>query len=86
MGSGQQTNLLDVLHILGNLADRAVDPLFYASRLGDIRRSYGNIAHAADLLGYRPTVSLADGLQDTFAWYRSHESWLPNETLCIGKK
>ena len=81
VGSGQETSLLDVLHILGSLAGRAANPLFHAPRQGDIRRSYGDIARAAALLGYQPTVSLAAGLRETFAWYRAQERSLPNETL-----
>jgi nucleoside-diphosphate-sugar epimerase len=63
------------------LAGRAANPLFGAPRLGDIRRSYGDISRAAALLGYQPTVSLAAGLRETFAWYRAHERSLPNETF-----
>lgn len=86
VGSGQETSLLGLLDIFGSLAGRTVDPLFHAARPGDIRRSYSDTAHAQALLTYRPAVSLADGLRETFAWYRAHERWLSNETLLVGKQ
>jgi UDP-glucose 4-epimerase len=78
VSSGQETSLLNVLHILGSLAGRAATPLFRAPRPGGVLRSYGSTAHAATLLGYRPSVSLADGLHETFAWYRAQKKSLPN--------
>jgi nucleoside-diphosphate-sugar epimerase len=73
VGTGVETSLLDLLTILGGLAGRATNPQFHAPRPGDIRRSYGDIARATTLLGYQPAISLADGLRETFAWYRSQQ-------------
>jgi nucleoside-diphosphate-sugar epimerase len=52
----------------------AVEPSFGPERPGDIRQSYADISRATDVLGYRPTVGLAEGLRATFAWYRDHGS------------
>lgn len=38
-------------------------------RPGDVRHSQADIGKAARLLGYRPTVSVAEGLNKTLAWY-----------------
>jgi nucleoside-diphosphate-sugar epimerase len=70
IGTGQETNLLDLLRILGNLTGQSVTPVFAPPRAGDIRRSFGDISQAVKVLGYRPTIGLAEGLGDTLAWYR----------------
>ena len=40
-------------------------------RPGDIRDSVADIDRAESLLGFEPTISIEDGLQQTFAWYRN---------------
>ena len=74
IGTGQETNLLELLAILSHLAGQRIDPIFAAPRPGDIRRSYGDITRAMAVLGYRPTIDLASGLRETFDWYREHRA------------
>jgi len=45
-----------------------VDPIYAASRAGDIRDSQADITKAATLLGYRPIVPFDEGLRRTVAW------------------
>ena len=40
-------------------------------RAGDVRHSLADVARATSLLGFRPRVGFAEGLQRTYAWYRS---------------
>jgi nucleoside-diphosphate-sugar epimerase len=61
-----------LLALLNTISGQAVEPIFAPSRVGDIRHSYSDISRAKDVLGYRPTVDLAEGLRETFAWYRDH--------------
>ena len=70
IGTGRETNLLELLEVLGERASQAVEPEFAPPRAGDIRRSYGDITRATTVLGYRPTIDLATGLRETFDWYR----------------
>jgi dTDP-L-rhamnose 4-epimerase len=39
-------------------------------RMGDIRHCFPDIARAAAVLGYRPAVSLSEGLEELCAWLR----------------
>jgi nucleoside-diphosphate-sugar epimerase len=39
-------------------------------RAGDVRHSLADIGRARSVLGYRPLVSVEDGLADTVGWYR----------------
>ncbi len=74
IGTGHETNLLELLGILGNLVGQTVEPAFEPPRLGDIRHSYGDITRAATVLGYQPNISLTDGMRETVAWYREHHT------------
>jgi nucleoside-diphosphate-sugar epimerase len=39
-------------------------------REGDVRHSLASVEAAAQYLGYRPIVSIGDGLKKTIEWYQ----------------
>ena len=47
-------------------------PTYRDFRPGDIMHSHANIAKARNLLGYRPSHNIKDGLSVAIDWYRSH--------------
>jgi nucleoside-diphosphate-sugar epimerase len=61
--SGSETSLLDLLSTLARLIPGAPAPEFASPRLGDVPRSVGDPSLAANELGFKAQVSLADGLQ-----------------------
>ncbi|QOP45849.1 SDR family oxidoreductase [Sulfurimonas paralvinellae] len=44
-------------------------PIYKDFRAGDIRHSNANIEKAKNLIGYKPTHTLADGLVESIEWY-----------------
>ncbi len=66
--TGQETRITDLVEILQNLFPSAPAPVFDAPRPGDIYRSIGSPQKAADLIGFRAEVSLADGLKEAVKW------------------
>lgn len=46
------------------------DPEFHPPRLGDLKRSCLDIGLAAEILGWRPQVGLADGVRRTVEYFR----------------
>jgi UDP-glucose 4-epimerase len=71
VASGRETSInvfvREVLRALG------VDvPVIHEDpRPGDVRRHWGGIELARELIGYEPRTSLPEGLKETVAWYRS---------------
>jgi UDP-glucose 4-epimerase len=68
VGTGQETSVLELHRLCAKVAGVDAEPRFEAARLGDARRSALDVSHAADELGWRPRVSLEDGLRRTWAW------------------
>jgi UDP-glucose 4-epimerase len=68
VGTGQETSVLALHRLCAKVAGVDAEPRFEAARLGDARRSVLDVSHAADELGWRPRVSLEDGLRRTWAW------------------
>ncbi len=50
----------------------ACNPVYDAVRAGDVRHSLADIGKAERLLGFCPTLGLAEGLAEAMAWYAQH--------------
>lgn len=68
--TGVETRLLDLLDVMDELIPNAPQHEFAAPRPGDIYRSVGSPQKAADGMGFRAEVSLADGLKEVIDWMR----------------
>jgi nucleoside-diphosphate-sugar epimerase len=63
---GSRISLNDLVAKLAGFGGRSVEPAHAPARAGDIRHSLAGIALATERLGYRPEVSLEDGLRRTW--------------------
>ena len=68
VGTGQETTVLELHRLCAKVAGVEAEPRFEPARLGDARRSVLDVTHAADGLGWRPRVSLEEGLRRTWEW------------------
>ncbi len=69
--TGQGISLLDLIETLSEIILDGPVPLFAPPRAGDIYISLGDPTHAAQALGFRAQVSLAEGLAETSGWMRN---------------
>ncbi|MCS7306847.1 MAG: SDR family oxidoreductase [Thermoguttaceae bacterium] len=70
IGSGQATDLLTLLAVLGRLLQVEVQPKFAPPRPGDVRESLADISLAQRLLGYQPRIDFEEGLRRSIGYYR----------------
>jgi UDP-glucose 4-epimerase len=68
--TGIETRLLDLLDVMYELLPNAPMHEFAPPRAGDIYRSVGSPQKAAEVMGFRTEVSLADGLKEVVDWMR----------------
>jgi nucleoside-diphosphate-sugar epimerase len=71
IGCGDRISVLDLVDLINDLLGQAIAPVFTAPRPGDIRDSKAAVAKACDLIGYRPLVTVRDGLAATIGWFAS---------------
>ena len=71
VATGGRISLNELFNEMKRITGATVDPTYLDPRAGDVRDSQADIQKAKDLLGYEPTVSFADGLQQTIEWYRA---------------
>jgi UDP-glucose 4-epimerase len=82
IGTGAGTSVNALATTLLTVAG-ATTPLEYAPpRAGEQRHSFLDVAKAAAVLGWTPTVSLKAGLDETFAWFEArHRGLGPNPAV-----
>lgn len=68
--TGDEIRVIDLVETLRGLVPAAPAPEFAPARPGDIYRSLGNPAKAAQMLGFRAQTSLADGLKSVVDWMK----------------
>jgi UDP-N-acetylglucosamine 4-epimerase len=73
---GKQTSLNDLFNYLKKIHTSNLKPIYGPERKGDVKHSLADISRAKNLLGYVPGVSVEEGLQKTFAWYKMNEAFL----------
>jgi UDP-N-acetylglucosamine/UDP-N-acetyl-alpha-D-glucosaminouronate 4-epimerase len=70
VATGTRVDLNQTFALLKKLTGYSGKVNYAAEREGDIKHSLADIALAANVLGYQPTVSFEEGLQRTVEWYR----------------
>lgn len=66
VGTGVETPLLDVVHAIGELSGKKVEPQHIVNPIqrGYVQQQVADIARARRVLGYEPTVTLRDGVRE----------------------
>jgi UDP-glucose 4-epimerase len=70
IGTGQETDVLTIFELLRQGAGSKVAPVHGPAKAGEQRRSCLSANLAVEVLGWRPQVSLREGLERTVTYYR----------------
>jgi dTDP-L-rhamnose 4-epimerase len=72
VGSGHAVTILEIAQMLGRLLGSSIEPLVTETgRKFDIRHNTADMARARTALGFRPRVSLEEGMGELVEWARS---------------
>jgi nucleoside-diphosphate-sugar epimerase len=69
IGGGQRTSLLALLELIREVTGRDVIHTSGPARAGEVRDSVAGLDRALTVLGYRPGVTLKEGLKRTWTWF-----------------
>lgn len=75
IGTGCPTSINELLRLLNELNGTEIQPEYYPERPGDIRHSYLKNDKARKILGWKPKVSLREGLAKTLDYYRNQKQY-----------
>lgn len=83
IGCGEQLAVARLAKVLADLTGAPTSITHEPERPGDIRHSVADITRAKEILGYRVSVPVLDGLRRTVAWYRdSHPGGAGSDPQC----
>ena len=68
-----ETSLNALVDLFSQAAGMAINPLYGPTRSGDIDRSMLCNAKAVSQLGWRPRMSLLEGLRRTYQYFKTHQ-------------
>jgi UDP-glucose 4-epimerase len=68
IGGGSRVALRDVFEMIGQVVGRPVQIDHQPAQKGDMRDTYADTSRARADLGFRPAVTLENGLRDMFVW------------------
>lgn len=69
-GGARPTTVNQLLAMVADLTGTSPEANRVPPRRGDVRRTEADISLATDLLGFRPSTSLREGLRATVDWFR----------------
>ena len=69
IGWGKEVTVLELLDALQRAAGTSVEPKLEPLRPGELDRSAIDSSAAAEALGWRPEISLEEGVAETYRWY-----------------
>lgn len=70
IGAGQRTSLLELVRQCESVTGASIALHHEPPREGDVRDSLASLERARHVLGYEPTVSLSQGLEQLWTWER----------------
>ncbi|MGH7163083.1 MAG: NAD-dependent epimerase/dehydratase family protein [Planctomycetota bacterium] len=70
VATGSRITINGLVNMINGLLGKEIQPKYEEARPGDIRHSLADITKAQEMLGFRPRVSVHDGLKSTLEWYR----------------
>jgi UDP-glucose 4-epimerase len=71
IGSGAELSVNELHRRLAELTQTRFEAVYAPPRSGELRRIYVDYAKATEVLGWKPTTGLDEGLKQTVAWFRS---------------
>jgi UDP-glucose 4-epimerase len=71
VASGVETSLNELVHLLGQVMERPLEPEYGPERKVNMPRRLASMTKAEKLLGFRASVDLEDGLGRLVAWWRA---------------
>ena len=75
LGSDRPAVLSDVINMIESCLEKKARTQYAPAHSADVQATWAHIGRAGELLGWRPRVSLEEGIRRTAEWYRGNREW-----------
>jgi UDP-glucose 4-epimerase len=72
IGTGSRITVNGLVNMINGILGKEIQPKYEEARPGDIRHSLADVTKSQEMLGFRPRISIVDGLNSTVEWYKKH--------------
>ncbi len=72
IGCSQPVKLLDFIHTMEDALGKKTDLIMMPMQAGDVYQTYADTAKLETDFGYKPNVTLKEGMEEFVKWYRSN--------------
>jgi UDP-glucuronate 4-epimerase len=81
LGNSHPHQLSEVISVIEACLGKKAKLKYLSFQETDMKATWANISKATRLLGWNPTVALAEGLQRTVDWYLENKNWVQEITI-----
>jgi UDP-glucuronate 4-epimerase len=75
LGSDRPAVLMDTIKMVEQKLEEKANLQFQPAHSADVPATWADIGKAEQLLGWRPQITLDQGIQNLVDWYQANESW-----------
>jgi UDP-glucuronate 4-epimerase len=72
LGNNKSVNLLDFIKTIENKLNKKAIINFKPMQLGDVKETYADISESEEKLGFKPKISIDEGISKFIKWYKSY--------------
>lgn len=72
IGCSHPVNLMDFIHTIESVTGHKANMEMLGMQPGDVTRTYADVTAISKELGYKPHVSLQEGISRLYEWYRTY--------------
>ncbi|MCB1720667.1 MAG: NAD-dependent epimerase [Rhodospirillales bacterium] len=86
IGHNHPEKLMDMIHILEEETGRMAEKNFMPMQPGDVYATYADVKGLEEVIGFKPEMSLAEGLKRFVSWYKGYYGFSENTKSVAGHK
>jgi len=72
LGNNNWENLMDMIGLIEHELGRKADIQFMGMQPGDVEKTFADIEHSTQKLGYKPTTTINEGIPQFINWFKSY--------------
>ena len=81
LGGHESISINELVEIMEGMIGKKAQTQYYPAQKADMRSNLADVSKARDILDWKPTVSLQEGIQNLVDWYKEEREWVKDLAL-----